>query len=77
MADFLKSISTSADNLQVILDDIRGDDMQTAFDTVSRLRNAAGHNLVWADVFNIPSNYQKFFEQQVNAILYVISKKFL
>ena len=75
-SDLITGIQTSADTLQEIVRAIIGNDLQTAFNTTSKLRNTTGHNLVWDDVFNNPDNLKKLYEQQVNAILYLIQKKF-
>lgn len=78
-ADFLASVSPSADSLRQAFNGITGNDIQSAFDTTSRLRNTTGHNLVWADVEYVlgdPENYRMMFEQEVNALLYVVATKF-
>lgn len=74
-ADFNVAIQTSANTLQEIVNNIK-DDLQSAFNTTSKIRNTAGHNLVWDDVFNSSTNFKGLYEQQVNAILYLIQKKF-
>lgn len=74
--DFFNSIQSSANSLQDIVNEI-GNDTIAAFSTTSKLRNTAGHNLVWDDIFNNTDNFTKLFEQQMNAILYLIQKKFL
>jgi len=75
-SDFITGIKTNANTLQEIVKTI-GNDLQTAFNTTSKLRNTTGHNLVWDDVFNKSDNFKILYEQQVNAILYIIQKKFL
>jgi hypothetical protein len=72
----IKSVETRSTSLENIIFKINSDDLQTSFNTISRLRNTTGHNLVWDNVFN-ESNYEKLFNQQMNAILYVISKKYI
>jgi len=65
--------STKADDLKVdIIDKSSADDLITAFETTAKLRNTTGHKLTWADYF--PGNYDRLFEQEVNAILFVIEK---
>lgn len=75
--DFLNTVDTSSTSLIDIVDVIVNDDMQTAFNVASKLRNTTGHNLVWDDVFSEPENFRKLYEQLINAILYVISVKYL
>jgi len=76
-SDFITITDISASKLKEIVDAIGGNDLLTAFIISSKLRNTAGHNLVWDDVFNESDNFKKLYEQQVNAILYLIQKKFL
>lgn len=75
--DFDFDVGTSANSLQEILDEINDNGIERAFETVSKIRNTTGHDLVWDDVFNDPQNYRKLFEQQVNAFLYLIEKKYI
>lgn len=76
-SDFISSVQTRATSLINIINSIgNNNDMQMAFNTTSKLRNTTGHNLVWDDVFNNPANFKKLYEQQVNAIFYIIQKKF-
>ena len=49
----------------------------TAFNVTSQLRNTTGHNLVWDDVFAVPGNFRSLCEQQINAVLHVVVRKFL
>ena len=51
--------------------------IETAFATTGKLRNTTGHNLVWDDIFDTPKNYVDLFDQEVNAILHVISQKLI
>lgn len=74
--DFMNNIQITANSLQEIVN-IVGNDAMTAFSITSKLRNTVGHNLVWDDVFNDPDNFSKLYEQQINAIFYLIQKKFL
>lgn len=77
-ADFLSRVQIRAVSLRSIVNAIgNNNDIQTAFDTVSRLRNTTGHNLVWDDIFNNPANFEKLYNQQINALLYLIHKKFI
>ena len=78
--DFLEDPDTFAENLQSVLDSVKDTNIRTAFETTAKLRNTAGHNLVWQDVENVlgnPENYRKLFEQEVNAFFYVAEKKFI
>jgi hypothetical protein len=75
----LFAVNTSSTSLNDILNHLGtpgATDKQKAFDVASMLRNTTGHNLVWDDVFSTAENYRRFFEQQMNAIFYVIEKKF-
>lgn len=47
---------------------------QDAFSTTAKLRNTAGHNLVWDDALT-PAVFQQLYEQEVNAMLLVVAKK--
>ena len=76
ISDFKIKIQQQACTLQEIIGSIGNNDLQTAFDTTSKLRNIAGHNLARDDVFKNPDNLRILYEQQVNAILYLIQKKF-
>jgi len=78
--DFVPQVKTRATNLKIIYDEVKKDDMRTAFDTTSRLRNATGHNLIWQDVENVlgdPEKYRTLFEQEINSIFFIIEKKFI
>lgn len=76
MTDFsLTRVDTSASTLTDIYTSISADDLSSAFITSAKLRNTTGHNLCWDDVFNSPGVYQRFFEQEVNAILYLVALK--
>lgn len=76
-ADFGTGIQTSADSLQDVLDTATDNSLLTAFCTASRLRNTAGHNLVWDNVFHLTSNYEILVNQSMNALLYLIERKFI
>ncbi|PKL30768.1 hypothetical protein CVV43_05430 [Candidatus Saccharibacteria bacterium HGW-Saccharibacteria-1] len=65
------SIYTNA--LQDILDDIVDYSTKTTLETTARIRNTTGHKLTWDNVFEDPDNYTKLFEQEVFAILNVIT----
>lgn len=76
LADFPR-FNTSAQSLTQIIQGISDNSVQTAFNTTAKLRNTTGHNLVWDDVFNDPENFRKLYEQEMNAICYIIQKKYL
>ena len=76
-ADFLQSVRTSSSSLQDIISSASNNDMQTAFNTASKLRNITGHNLVWDDVFDNTDNFKTLYHQLVNAIFYIIKVKFI
>lgn len=75
--DFVDKVETSSESLRDIVAGIKDDSISCAFTTIAKLRNTAGHNLVWEDIFDNPDNYKKLFEQEINAILYIILVKFL
>lgn len=67
----------SAFSIQEILDSISDFLMPTAFSVTAKIRNTTGHNLVWDDAFKNPENYQKLFQQEINAILNFVAKIYL
>jgi hypothetical protein len=69
--------ATTAEDLESIIKDVRDNSLETAFKTTARLRNTAGHNLVWSGVFSDPVNYSLLVKQEINALFYIIQKKFL
>ena len=75
--DFSQGVQTSAESLQEILDAINDNSFITAFTATARLRNTTGHNLVWDNIFNTSANYETLCQQIVNALLYVIERKFI
>lgn len=76
--DFLQNITTSSSSLQDIVGAIsNNNDLQTSFNTASKLRNTTGHNLVWDDVFNKTDNFKILYQQLINAMFFVIRKKFI
>lgn len=75
--DFGQGVQTSAESLQEIIDGINDNSFITAFTTTARLRNTTGHNLVWDNIFNTTRNYEKLYHQIVNALLFVIERKFI
>ena len=77
IADFGTGIKTSADSLQDILDAATDNSLLTAFCTASKLRNTTGHNLVWDNIFHSTSNYEVLIDQSLNALLYLIERKFI
>ena len=74
--EFLINVQTSAASLEDVLAVAQQKSVQVAFDTASRIRNTAGHNLVWNDVFTMV-NYRTLFEQQVDALLYIVATRFI
>lgn len=77
ISDFGTGIQTSADSLQDILNAANDNTLTTAFCTLSKLRNTTGHNLVWDNIFRSTSNYEALVEQSLNALLYLIERKFI
>lgn len=73
---FLQTVNQRSFALRSILEDIKSNDMQTAFNTASRIRNTTGHNLVWDDIFGKPEDYKKLYDQTMNAIFFIITKKY-
>lgn len=74
--DFPGAYQTSARSLADILANATDNSIETAFSTTARLRNTTGHNLIWDDVFDIPNALTRLVNQQFNALLYVIERKF-
>lgn len=77
ISDFGTGIEKSSDSLQDILDAVSDNYLITAFCTASKLRNTTGHNLVWDNIFHSASNYEALINQSINALLYLIEKKFI
>lgn len=77
--DFDKGLErqTYADSLEVILNGATDGYRVTSFATTAKLRNISGHNLVWDDVFDDPINYCRLVSQEINALFYIIQRKFL
>lgn len=73
---YVSSISTSATTLGDIVTSIGSQDLQTAFDTTAKIRNTAGHNLQWDDVFNDLRNFNNIYYQIINAYLFICQKSF-
>lgn len=72
--DFKGVVLSHSDNtLQAILSDASDLSYKTVIETSLRIRNTTGHRLLWDNIFNNPDNYQKLFEQEVFAILYVLN----
>lgn len=74
--DFLQSVNQRSFALKDILRGIKTNDLQTAFNTTAQLRNTTGHNLVWDDIFDQPNNYKKLYDQIMNAIFFILTKKY-
>ena len=74
--DFVPIKKSNANSLREIIGAIKTNDLKAAFKTTSKLRNTSGHNLVWTNIFSTSGNFRKLYEQQVNAIFYIIQKKF-
>lgn len=75
--DFVQKVKTSARTLQAVHECIKNQsDLPTALNVTAQLRNTTGHNLVWDDIFT-EDVYKALVEQELNAALYVISKKFV
>jgi hypothetical protein len=71
------SVGISANKLGDIHAAIKDQSIEMAFATTGKLRNTTGHNLVWDNIFDNPRNYVDLFEQEINAILHVISQKLI
>lgn len=69
-------ISTSAHAMTDVLASCVDHSIKSSFETTIKLRNLTGHNLVRDDIFDRPAVYQKLVEQEMNALLYLISAKF-
>lgn len=75
--DFGKGFQTTAISLKEVLDGIVDSSLVTAFSTTARIRNTTGHNLVWDNIFDSIANYESIMNQVVNALLFVIERKFI
>jgi len=75
--DFFRVEKISSSSLQDIVAGITDNAAETAFRTAGKIRNTTAHNLIWDDVFDCQENYQKLYHQIVNALLYLIVKKFV
>lgn len=75
--DFSQGVQASAESLQQILDSVHDNALVTALTTTAQLRNTTGHNLILDNVFDNATNYETLFNQVVNALFYVIEKKFI
>jgi len=69
------AVTTGAASWEDIHRSLVGNSLVTAFCVTSQLRNFIGHDLARIDGFGDPVRYRDFFEQEVNAILYLISVK--
>lgn len=69
------ALSNSTDSLQEIANAATNKDLKTTMENTAKIRNTTGHKLVWDNIFNEPNNYKKLYEQEIFAILYVISKQ--
>jgi hypothetical protein len=76
-SDFGDRITTRARSLREILDAANDNLMPTAISCTARLRNTTGHNLLWDDIFDDANNYEAMWQQVMNALLYVMHKKFI
>ena len=78
--DFPIGLNTSAGSLQDILDYLSlhkslqvqdAHQIRAAFSITAQVRNITGHSLLWDDVFT-DENIKELFEQEINAIFYVV-----
>jgi hypothetical protein len=76
-ADFGERFQTSAISLQDILNGIEDNSLHTAFCTTAKVRNTTGHNLIWDNIFDSITNYEALMDQIVNALLFLIEKRFI
>ena len=72
----MQTVNQKSFALKTILNDIKNNDLQTAFNTAARIRNTTGHNLVWDDIFDKHDNYKKLYDQTMNAIFFIVTKKY-
>lgn len=75
--DFKIKVKTHSDSFQSILKAVKDNSLITAFNTVAKIRNTTGHNLVWDNVFQEAKDYENIVDQIMNALLYLIEKEFL
>ncbi len=75
--DFFAIPKTSSYSIKAIYDYVPDNSIESAFTVTTMLRNTTGHNLIWDDeVFKDSQKYEVLFQQEMNAILYLIDKKF-
>ncbi len=76
MSDFpgvnLRNTTTT---MQDVVDDATDKSVNTTMETTARIRNTTGHQLIWDNVFTEPDNYRKLYEQELFAILNVITRQ--
>jgi len=75
--DFGMGFQTKATSFQEILNGIHDNSLLTAFCTTAKVRNTTGHNLIWDNIFDTLANYESVMHQIVNALLFVIERKFI
>jgi hypothetical protein len=75
--EFAQNLQTKAESLQEVLDAAQNNELATALSTTARIRNTTGHNLVWDNIFQDQAHYEALWSQVVNALLYIIEKKFI
>jgi len=51
--------------------------IRVAFSVTAKLRNTAGHNLVWDNIFDNSANLKALFEKQVDSMFYIMRRKYL
>ena len=68
-------MSQTKNTLIEIINEVAGLDYKSTFETTAKLRNTTGHKLLWDNVFSDITNYKKLYEQEIMAILYVITKQ--
>jgi hypothetical protein len=74
--EFGTGFKTSAAGIGGILASIGAGNLIDAFSVSAKLRNTTGHSLVWDDAFTDPDSFRKLYEHEVNAMLYVVSRRF-
>lgn len=67
--------SISASTLADVISTCSGNTIVEKFQGTGKLRNTAGHNLVWDDIFCTPTNYDIAFQAVMDSILRVVVTK--
>lgn len=74
--DFGSGFKTRARDVSSIVKAIGPGAVANAFTVSAQLRNTTGHNLIWDAGFTEPAIFQRLFEFEIDAMLFVVARKF-